>query len=68
MVLLPSNFRQLIDGGDEPAVALEEMLLSRQPEEIFAAEDELDWQEWVSFFSKTREPDGRKKGLVEVKL
>ena len=33
-----------------------------------AAEDEMDWEEWVDFFSRTREPDGRRKGLVEIRL
>ncbi len=47
---------------------LESMLLTRQPEEIFAAEDTEDWMEWVEFVSRTREPDGRRKGLVEVQL
>jgi hypothetical protein len=44
------------------------MLLTRRPEEIFAAEDEADWDEWVEFFSRTRESDGRRKGLVEIRL
>jgi hypothetical protein len=44
------------------------MLLTRQPEELFAAEDELDWQGWVAFFSRTHEWDGRRKGLVEIAL
>jgi hypothetical protein len=44
------------------------MLLTRHPEEIFAAEDETDWNEWIEFFSRTREADGRRKGLVEVIL
>ena len=42
------------------------MLLTRRPEEMFAAEDEEDWNEWVLFFSRTREADGRSKGLVEI--
>jgi hypothetical protein len=37
-------------------------------EELFAAEDETDWKEWVEFFSQTREPDRRRKGLVEIRL
>ena len=41
---------------------------TRRPEEIFAAEDETDWNEWVEFFSRTRETDGRRKGLVELEL
>ncbi len=39
-----------------------------QPEELFPAEDEDDWDEWLDFFSRTREPDGRRKGLVEIEL
>lgn len=48
------------------AVELEEMLLTRRPEELFAAEDETDWNEWAEFFGRTREADGRRKGLVEM--
>lgn len=44
------------------------MLLTRQSEEIFAAEDETDWGDWVEFFGRTREADGRRKGLVEITL
>ncbi len=44
------------------------MILTRRPEELFAAEDETDWNEWTAFFSRTREADGRRKGLVEVIL
>lgn len=68
VVLLPENFEQQILAGSESALELEEMLLTRQPEEIFAAEDESDWDAWVEFFSRTRESDGRRKGLVEVEL
>ena len=42
--------------------------MSRRPEEIFAAENETDWSEWVEFFGRTREPDARRKGMVEVIL
>jgi hypothetical protein len=44
------------------------MLVTRCSEELFAAEDEADWEEWVKFFSQTRESDQRRKGLVEVRL
>jgi hypothetical protein len=50
------------------ALELEEMLYTRRPEELFAAEDEADWDEWVEFFSRTREVDERRKGLVEIEL
>jgi len=68
VVLLPSDFEEQIFAESETATELEEMLLTRRPEEIFAAEDETDWSEWVEFFSRTRESDGRRKGLVEIEL
>jgi hypothetical protein len=67
-ILLPQNFTQQLAQEDAPALELEAMLLTRRPEEIFAAEDESDWQEWVDFFCQTREPDRRHKGLVEIRL
>ena len=68
VILLPSNFQHQIEQGIEAALELEEMILTRRPEEIFAAEDETDWNQWIDFFSRTREADGRRKGLVEVIL
>lgn len=68
VVLLPGDFEQQLQDEIESAIELEEMLITRRPEEIFAAEDDTDWNEWVEFFSRTREPDGRRKGLVEVEL
>jgi hypothetical protein len=68
VLLLPADFTQQAERGVEAAEELEEMLVTRQPEELFAAEDDLDWQEWVEFFTGTREPDGRRKGIVEVQL
>jgi hypothetical protein len=68
VVLLPLDFQTQVDRGIEAALELEQMLLTRQPEELFAAEDDGDWDEWVAFFSRTREPDRRRKGLVEVEL
>ena len=68
VLLLPQDFTQQLEQEHPPALELEEMLLTRRPEEIFAAEDETDWEEWVAFFSLTRELDGRRKGLVEIPL
>ena len=68
VVLVANNFPLQVDRGFEPAVELEEMLVSRSPEEIFAAEDQIDWNEWVEFFGRTRESDGRRKGLVEIRF
>jgi len=68
VVLLPPDFKNQIAANSEAAIEFEDMLLTRRPEEIFAAEDETDWNEWVEFFSRTRETDGRRKGLVEIEL
>lgn len=68
VILLPSDFENQSVTSSNAAIELEEMLLTRRPEEIFAAEDESDWNEWFEFFSRTRETDGRRKGLVEIEL
>jgi len=68
VILLPTDFQLQIEQGIEAALELEDMILTRHPEEILAAEDETDWNEWIDFFSRTREADGRCKGIVEVKL
>jgi hypothetical protein len=66
VIWLPGDFAGLVAAGVEAALELEAMLLTRHPEELFAAEDESDWTEWVVFFSRTRELDGTQKGLVEI--
>lgn len=68
VVLLPAGFGQLIHAGHDEALELEQMLVTRCPEEIFAAEDAQDWADWLQFFSQTREKDQRRKGLVEIIL
>ena len=68
VIWLPPDFEHQIEKGIEAALELEDMLLTRHPEEIFAAEDETDWDDWVAFFSHTREFEGRRKGLVEIEL
>jgi hypothetical protein len=68
VLLLPHSFQGQVERGIPSALEVEEMLLTRRPEELFAAEDETDWAEWVEFFGRTREADGRRKGLVEVSL
>lgn len=68
VVWLADDFVDRVPRGDVEAAELEMMLLTRRPEEIFAAEDRHDWDDWIEFFSRTREADGRRKGLVEVDL
>jgi hypothetical protein len=68
VLLVPENFPDLVAQGLEAAVELEEMFVSRQPEELFPAEDDAVWQGWCEFFSRTREADQRRKGRVEIAL
>jgi hypothetical protein len=68
VILLPPHFIELVRRGIDAALELEAMLLTRRPEELFGAEDQIDWDEWVEFFSRTREADRRRKGLVEIQL
>jgi hypothetical protein len=68
VVLLAEDFEQQLALASDPAIELEEMLRSQRPEDLFAAEDSRDWRDWVEFFSRTREPDSRRKGLVEIEL
>ena len=68
VIQIPADFDGLLASGYEPALELKEMFETRRPEEIFSAEDERDWNRWVDFFSRSREPDRRRKGLIEVIL
>ena len=68
VVLLPDDFRDQLRAGDPTAVELYDMLRTREPKELFAAEDEEDWWGWFTFFSRTRKANGRCKGLIEVAL
>jgi hypothetical protein len=68
VVLLPNDFRDQIRAGNPTAIELHDMFRSREPKELFAAEDEEDWWAWFCFFSKTRQANRRCKGLIEVAL
>lgn len=68
VVWLSVDFAARVKRGEIAALERDLMLTSRQPEEIFAAEDRRDWEEWIEFFGRTREADQRRKGLVEVQL
>lgn len=68
VMLLPADFAAQVERALDPAIEVEQMLLTRRPEELFAAEDQSDWDDWFAFFARTRETDGRLKGLVEVQL
>ena len=68
VVLLAEDFREQIAHGIFDALELEQVVEERCPEDLFSAEDSRDWDDWVEFFSRTREADGRRKGLVEIEL
>ncbi len=68
VVWLPDDFAERLERGDLEAVELDSMLVTRRPEELFAAEDRRDWEDWLEFFGRTREADNRRKGVVEIKL
>lgn len=68
VVWLNTDFATRVSRGEIAALELDMMLTTRQPEEIFSAEDRRDWDDWIQFFARTREADNRKKGLVEVQL
>jgi hypothetical protein len=68
VVLLPEDFADQLRVGNRKAVELLGMFLTREPKELFAAEDEEGWWGWFEFFSRTREATGRRKGLIEVAL
>lgn len=68
VILLPKDFRDQLHGDNPEAHKLVKMFLTREPKELFAAEDEEDWWGWFEFFSRTREATGRRKGLIEVIL
>ncbi len=68
VILPPADFQSQVERDLDAALDLEQMLLTRSPEELFAAEDEIDWSDWFEFFTRTREADDRRKGLVEIAL
>ena len=65
---LPTDFGDQYLAGHMEALRLYEMLVTRQPEELFGVFTQARWTGWIAFFSQTRETDGRRKGLVEVLL
>ena len=68
VVLLPEDFHDQVQAGSAGALELVEVLVTGEPKELFAAEDEADWWRWFEFFGRTRRANGRRKGLIEVAL
>ena len=68
VVLLSDTFGHDLDNGVDAATELEGLLTTHRMGDLFAAEDDADWSDWLDFFTGTREADGRRKGVVEVLL
>jgi hypothetical protein len=68
VMFVPDDFSTQLENEFEAALELNEMFLTRQPEELFPAENESIWDNWCEFFGRTRETDKRRKGLVEILL
>jgi hypothetical protein len=68
VIQLGPDFGRQLRQGEQAAVELFQVLTARQPEELFGAEDDEDWNGWVDFFSRTRESSGVRKGLLEIRL
>jgi hypothetical protein len=68
VVWLPDSFREQVSAGRPEAIELQAMVSAREPRELFAAYSVEMWDGWLEFFSRTREPDARRKGVVEIAL
>lgn len=65
---LPLDFEQQYQWGKYEAVRLQEAICRGKPEELYGAGNSTEWGDWLEFFSRTREIDGRRKGIIEVRL
>ncbi len=68
VVWLPDSFSEQVNADRSEAIELQTMVRTREPEELFSVYSQETWDGWVAFFSGTREPDARRKGIVEVIL
>lgn len=67
VVWLGPDFSDRVAAGDAVACELTVIFATRADEHLFAAENRRDWEDWIDFFSRTRDAAVR-KGLVEVML
>jgi len=68
VIWVGKRFLELLEAGDEQALNLELMFLTREPKEAFAIFDEDGWNAWLDFFSSIRNREREWRGLVEVNL
>lgn len=65
---LPLDFEQQYEWGKYEAFRLREDIYRGEPKEIYPVFDVHQWNHWIEFFGRTREVDGRGKGLIEITL
>lgn len=68
VIWVGERFLELLELGDEQALGLELMFLTREPKDAFAVFDENGWNAWLDFFSSVKHREGEWKGVVEVRL
>lgn len=68
VIWMDKKYFALLKQADPKAIRLEEVLDTRKPDEAFSVFEEVDWDDWINFFSLIREYPNKHKGLVEVKL
>jgi hypothetical protein len=68
VIWLDEKYIELLKLASSEALRMEEVLDTREPQEVFAVYEELDWKAWLDFFSVIRQHSDKRKGLVEVLL
>ena len=67
VILLPADFDDRLREFDSIAWELQDCVYYGHPAELFFAQNEQRWQEWVGHFSRVRQNANIKKGMVEVR-
>jgi hypothetical protein len=68
VILLPRDFKQQLAQSVPAAVELEAIFVNRSGGDLLPSESDAVFDGWTEFFSRTREADGRSKGIVEVQI
>jgi hypothetical protein len=66
VIWLGEKYFDLLKNADQKASRLEEIFDTREPGEAFSVFEEIDWNDWIDFFSLVREHPDKQKDLVEV--
>ena len=68
VIWLPADIEDQLERNREDAITLDGIISVWNEVDLFGVVDAAGWNDWVAFFGRTREADGRGKGLVEVEL